>query len=176
MAKEPRCKVAVCRFRGREVEGAWLARMPGKRRIQDTTYGFHLTIKTSLFERLAGFYVRGVNGFTPLKVNVSFNYSSSQMGDVFYRFHYQVTHLDNNGKSALYHACARGHLDCARFLLSHCDWRTAGSSIDQSAACLQGLVAAVRGAHLGVIEYVLDFEEEGAQVVGRCYENWCYAK
>ena len=72
--------------------------------------------------------------------------------------------MDNNGKCALYHACARGHLDCARFLLSHCDWAPvggAGGGIDVKAASQQGLVAAVRGAHLKVVEYLLERRVEG---------------
>ena len=81
-------------------------------------------------------------------------------------FYQKVTHLDNHGKSALFHACARGHLDCARFLLSHCDWPTVGASVDQSTAALQGLVAAVRGAYLSVVEFILELERNGEPIVG----------
>ena len=66
----------------------------------------------------------------------------------------------------MYHACARGHLDCARFLLSHCDWPEVGAAMDRQAAAQQGLIAAVRGAHLNVVEYILELEIDGRPVIG----------
>jgi hypothetical protein len=67
--------------------------------------------------------------------------------------------LDNSGKCALLHACARGHLDCVRFLMAHCDWPVVGAPFSRRQAAQQGLVAAVRGAKLNVAEFLIDFDE-----------------